>query len=91
MLPQLKTLRLIAKARSLSGPKKAPGPGKRIKLGKNFDVACRTCTCCKPDASTYKRYFLRKRIDGVRHVLSMTTKWDTMVQHMGWNENASKT
>jgi len=84
MLPQRKTLRLIQKARTLEAPKRAPRPGKRIKLGKNFDVVCKTCTCCKG----YTRYFLRKRIDGVRHALAMTTNWDVMIQHMGWKKHA---
>ena len=91
MLPSRKTLRLIKKARTLPPPSKAPRPGKRIKLGKNFDVTCRVCTCCKPDDRFYKRYMLRKKVDGVRHVLTLTTDWDTMVRHMGWNEDASQT
>ncbi len=91
MLPQRETLRLIKKARTLAAPKKAPGPGKRIKLGKNFEIACKHCKCCKLDDRYHAQYMLRKKIDGARHLLTLTTTWDTMVQHMGWNKDASQT
>ena len=91
MLPERETLRLIKKARTLPAPKKAPGPGKRIKLGKNFEIACKIFKSVKPGDRYHTQYILRKKIDGVRHVLTLTTNWDTMIQHMGWNKDASQT
>lgn len=77
-------MRLISKARLLPAPPRAPKPGKRIKLGKNFDVVHKRCDCCSPNIS---RFFLRKRIKGVRHYLVMTKSWNMMTQHMGWTDD----
>jgi len=74
-------LRLIKKARELDPPPRAPRPKKRIKLGKGFDV------CCKKSAdSDEKRYFIRKRSKktGKRYPVCMTTSWESMMEHMGW-------
>ena len=80
-------LRLIAEARKLKPPKRAPSAGKRFKLGKNFDVTCRVCPSEKCPCGNQPRYLLRKRIKGVRYVICLVPNdWNVFLRHMGWDE-----
>lgn len=81
-------LKLIKRARELPPPKKEPLPGKRVKLGKGFDICCRQAEWAKPEDAMYRRYFLRKRSKKTekRYAICMTISWDGMLEHMGWDK-----
>jgi len=71
----------IEEVRKLGPPRKAPGPGKRVKLSdESYSIVCSVSEGLPSDHKFKTRYYVRRK----KHVLCMCLTWESLCKHMRW-------